>query len=76
MPEYTYFCEPCKAQATVEHRMTEDPEIICPKCRKPMKRLIEGGQHFILKGPGFHCNDYSDRVMKGRDAQAANKKVK
>ena len=30
----------------------------CPSCKVDAKRKISTGQGFILKGDGFHDNDY------------------
>lgn len=50
---YTYKCKECKQEKEVQHKMTEDPEIICDKCKKPMARkiMLNAGVHF--KGSGF-----------------------
>jgi putative FmdB family regulatory protein len=51
MLTYTYECKRCGA---FEHEQRiSDPRLErCPTCKKPVKRLIEGGQGFITKGGG------------------------
>ena len=58
MPTYEYVCEPCGGKAEIVHGIKEDPEVICPKCKGPMTRLISGGGGVIFHGSGFFCNDY------------------
>ena len=65
MAIYEYKCGWCGKEVTVNHPMTEDPEVACPTCGTSMNRKITGGQGVIFKGPGFPGND-----MKKKDAYA------
>ena len=52
MPTYVYECENCDCQKEVFHKITEEPEVKCDQCGKPMCRIITPGSGFIL-GEGF-----------------------
>ena len=58
MPTYEYECTKCQHRFDELQKITAEPKATCPKCGKNAKRLISRGVGFILKGPGFHCNDY------------------
>lgn len=40
MPRYDYKCLLCKHVYEIEHKITEDPEIMCPKCIFKCQRQI------------------------------------
>lgn len=40
MPRYDYKCLQCEHLYEIEHKITEDPEIMCPKCNFICKRQI------------------------------------
>ena len=50
--------------------MGEDCEAVCPKCMAPAKKLISS-TNFVLKGSGFHVNDYPSKSLK--DGKRAEK---
>jgi putative FmdB family regulatory protein len=61
---YNYICSDDLCGHTWEHdaKITDPKLEICPKCGKSTaKRLISGGQGFILKdgGCGWYKNGYS-----------------
>jgi len=59
MPTYEYQCERCNHIFEVVKSMSKyDRKEKCPCCRVDAKRKISTGQGFILKGDGFHDNDY------------------
>lgn len=58
MPNYDYQCEKCGQITEVFHKMSETPEIKCPKCRGNSKKMIGGGAGIHFKGSGFYVNDY------------------
>jgi putative FmdB family regulatory protein len=64
MPNYTYACLDCKRKVDRYHRITEEPDERCPYCGGIMERIICFEGHVILKGAGFHKNDYMDPVQK------------
>jgi len=59
MPTYEYKCERCGNRFEVVKSMSEFERIEkCPDCHVNAIRIISGGTGFILKGEGFHDNDY------------------
>ncbi|MBN2189438.1 MAG: zinc ribbon domain-containing protein [Chitinispirillaceae bacterium] len=58
MPTYEYKCEKCGKTFERFQSMTDAPLSACPSCGGNVKRLIGTGGGFILKGSGFHANDY------------------
>lgn len=61
MPTYLYRCENCdkefEAFHSIKEQLTECPE--CHKENSPPKRLISGGNGFILNGSGWARDNYS-----------------
>jgi len=58
MPTYEYRCRQCGAAFEKFQKMTDAPLTACPSCGGPVDRLIGAGGGLILKGAGFHANDY------------------
>lgn len=42
----------------IDHKITESPEIKCPKCGGLCVRVITGGNGFVFKCGGFYSTDY------------------
>lgn len=59
MPTYEYQCNSCGYEFETFQKITEDPLAVCPRCSGTVERLITTGGGFILKGEGFHANDYA-----------------
>jgi putative FmdB family regulatory protein len=56
---YDYVCDKCKAEITVEQRITEPPLRQCPKCkRRALARQISGVGAFQLQGSGWGKDGY------------------
>lgn len=59
MPTYEFEC-------TNGHRFEKfyrkiaaaEPELPCPECGAPARRLISGGAGLLFKGSGFYITDY------------------
>jgi putative FmdB family regulatory protein len=64
MPTYDYVCEPCKQAIELFHAISNKKRPKCPKCGKPMTRLISGGAGIIFKGSGFYETDYKKKEQK------------
>jgi len=59
MPSYDYKCEHCDHLYTVFKPLAEfDSKEKCPFCRKLATKVITPPSGFVLKGEGFHANDY------------------
>ena len=57
MPTYDYECGSCGHRFEVFQSMSEEPIKRCPKCGKPVRRLIGAGLGVIFKGSGFYVTD-------------------
>ena len=56
-PFYDFECSNCNNKEEILLQINKrNEEKFCPKCNKPMSRLIGKGNGFILKGEGFYCN--------------------
>lgn len=53
--KYDYQCMDCDHEQEVEHKITQDPGVICEECGGACKRLIsaQAGTGFVLKGKGW-----------------------
>jgi putative FmdB family regulatory protein len=58
MPTYEYRCKMCGYQFEVFQRISEEPVKKCPRCGKPVERMISAGMGIIFKGTGFYSTDY------------------
>ncbi|MBD3315980.1 MAG: zinc ribbon domain-containing protein [Chitinivibrionales bacterium] len=58
MPTYEYKCNSCGAMFEKFQSMNDVPVSHCVSCGRKVERLIGTGGGIILKGSGFHANDY------------------
>ena len=72
MPTYEYECIKCGLHFEKFQMMSDEPLRVCPKCKKPLRRLIGKGGGVIFKGAGFYATDY----RKSRPAQDDKKDTK
>lgn len=70
MPNYEYECLSCGHDFEIFQMMSDKPRKFCPKCRKPVRRIIGTGSGIIFKGAGFYATDY----RKGKTEQASQEK--
>lgn len=61
---FDYECPDCKEVKEVQHGMSENPDIICPKCQKKMTKVITGGTGFSLKGQGWYSTGQANIIKK------------
>ena len=65
MPFYEYLCERCSYQFTTYQSIKDDPlklcGIHCPVQDIGRVKKLISRVNFILKGAGFHKNDYKKR---------------
>jgi putative FmdB family regulatory protein len=67
---YEYQCGACSHRWEAEQSISEPPLTTCPNCKaEAAKRLVTGGQGFILKGGGWYADGYGP-AKKG-DSSAA-----
>ncbi len=57
MPTYEYKCTKCSHRFEVFQSITADALTKCPKCKAPVRRVINGGMGVIFKGSGFYSTD-------------------
>jgi putative FmdB family regulatory protein len=48
----------CGHEFEAFQRISDEPLKKCPKCGKPVERLISAGMGIIFKGSGFYSTDY------------------
>lgn len=58
MPTYDYRCRGCGHEFEQFQQMSEKPLHKCPRCGGELHRLVGTGSGIILRGSGFHQNDY------------------
>lgn len=58
MPTYEYECLDCGYHFEMFQMMNDEPIKTCPKCYRPVRRLIGTGSGIIFKGTGFYATDY------------------
>ena len=61
MPRFDFYCRRCSKKWTdvwvSNYRNATHIFRPCPDCRDVMEKL-PAAPNFVLKGSGFHCNDY------------------
>jgi putative FmdB family regulatory protein len=58
MPRWDFYCKTCDHSYELGFKdLDASQNAKCPKCGSHVKRLAASGV-FILKGAGFHKNDY------------------
>ncbi|RPH80165.1 MAG: hypothetical protein EHM80_06005 [Nitrospiraceae bacterium] len=72
VPIYEYQCESCTERLEIKQSMKDDPLTACPRCGKPVRRLISSPA-IMFKGSGWYVTDYSDKMKpsSGSDVPAA-----
>ncbi|MEZ4227063.1 MAG: zinc ribbon domain-containing protein [Polyangiaceae bacterium] len=56
---YEYACEACGHTWEAEQSIRDEPLTECPNCKgATAKRMVSGGQGFILKGGGWYADGY------------------
>lgn len=71
MPTYEYECMHCGHKFEAFQKMSDKPLGDCPKCKKPVKRLISSGIGVIFKGSGFYATDYRKKPKGAKPEGAA-----
>jgi len=72
MPIYEYECQECHSQFEVRHGFEEEPEVSCPRCRGPARRVLRPVP-IIFKGSGFYVTD--SRREKGVKEEGEEKET-
>ncbi len=74
MPTYEYKCISCEYYFEKFQSIKAEPIKFCPKCEKPVKKLISAGAGLIFKGTGFYITDYKNAENKGSSKENDGKK--
>lgn len=65
---YDYECPCCAHEWEAEQKMTDPPLVSCPKCLvAAARRVVSGGQGFLLKGGGWASENYAKSEIKKDD---------
>jgi putative FmdB family regulatory protein len=68
MPTYTYRCTKCGTEIEVVQSMSDPPLKRCKKCRGALRRTYHP-VGIVLKGSGFHRNDYRSPKAGGSSSE-------
>jgi putative FmdB family regulatory protein len=63
MPTYTYRCAKCGAESEAVQSMSDPPLRRCKVCGGALRRTYQS-VGIVLKGAGFHRNDYRTKPAK------------
>ena len=67
MPTYDYACRGCLHEFEHVQPITQDPILICPKCKKRLLyRKVGRGALVQFKGSGFYETDYKRGKRRGK----------
>jgi len=74
MPTYTYRCTKCGAESEVVQSMSDPPLKRCRKCRGALRRTFHP-VGIVLKGSGFHRNDYRSKPASSSSSSSEKKET-
>ena len=64
MPIYEYRCADCDHRLEVVQKLSEEPMVSCPECKKDSLRKIISAGGFRLKGDGWYETDFKSGNKK------------
>ena len=67
MPRYDYKCKNCAYLFEISHKMTESPQIKCPKCQNEAYKTIAANVGIAFKGAGFYVTDSKQKTSVPKD---------
>lgn len=68
MPTYEFHCMSCNKTTEKVLSIKDDTRnILCPSCEEHTAQRIISRSTFVLKGPGFHKNDYAVNTTAGTE---------
>lgn len=74
MPLYEYQCKACNHELEALQKISAEPLVECPECKKPelAKKISAAG--FRLKGSGWYETDFKNGTKKNvaSDASSTN----
>ena len=57
MPTYDYMCDSCRTAFEVQHKMADNPVIVCPRCGQSAHQVFSAGFGLNFTGKGFYQTD-------------------
>lgn len=72
MPTYDYMCDSCGTAFEVQHKMTETPDIVCPKCGETARQVFSAGFGLNFTGKGFYQTDTQKPAQSVSTSAAKN----
>ena len=57
MPTYDYMCNSCGTAFEVQHKMADNPVIVCPQCGASAHQVFSAGFGLNFTGKGFYQTD-------------------
>lgn len=72
MPTYTYRCTKCGEEVEAFQSMSDPPLKRCKKCRGALRRTFHP-VGIVLKGSGFHKNDYRSKPSSKTTSEGEKK---
>jgi putative FmdB family regulatory protein len=76
MPTYTYVCDNCGNEVEAFQAMSDEPLKKCPQCKKMKLRRTFHPVGIVLKGSGFHKNDYRSNTKKSTSSTESSSETK
>ena len=76
MPTYTYVCDNCGHEVEAFQSMSDEPLKKCPNCKKMKLRRTFHPVGIVLKGSGFHKNDYRSTTKKSTTSSESSSESK
>jgi len=74
MSIYSYRCWNCGNEFYILQKMTDEPVMVCPKCKESTAKRIIGSCGLIFKGSGFYVTD--NRSGEYAEKEKAEKEIK
>ena len=72
MPIYEYRCADCDHQLEVVQKLSEEPIVSCPECKKDSLKKIISAAGFRLKGDGWYETDFKSGKKKNVDGSESS----
>lgn len=76
MPTYTYVCDNCGEEVEAFQSMSDEPLKKCPACKKNKLRRTFHPVGIVLKGSGFHRNDYRTNRKSSSSSESSESSEK
>jgi len=64
MPIYEYECQACGHRQEAIQKISDDPLVECPACKKPELKKLLSAPAFRLKGGGWYETDFKGGKQK------------